>query len=166
MNIRTIRIRPRRIAAPARAFTDDELAERQAARLPAHIDDLCRDWGHWVTTRKLAAPRPLGSVLGRLRTASSTAPGEGPRVRLSAECRAFNDALLAQSERDQSVLWVQYALPARGERIPVRKAADLLHMDRSTFYRVEKRVAISVYEAVPRYIATGRALGVADTPGD
>jgi hypothetical protein len=166
VNIRTIRIRPRRLAAPARAYTAAELAERQAARLPAHIDEMCRDWGAWVATRRLAAPRPLGSVLGRLRTASSAAPGEGPRVRLDQHCAAFHCALQSQDERGVSVLWALYALPAQGLRLPVRRVAEALHMDRSTAYRLRDRVALAAYGARERVIETHRALGIADTPAD
>jgi hypothetical protein len=164
MIVRTVRIRPRRIAATARAWTEAELADRQAqARLPPHIDEMCRDWGHWVATRRLAAPRPLGSVLGRLRTATSTAPGEGPRVRLDQHLAAFHCALQAQDERGVSVLWAMYALPAQGVRLPVRRVAEALHMDRSTAYRLRDRVATAAYGARERVIQTHLALGVRET---
>jgi len=161
--LRTIRIRPRRLAAPARAWTAAELADREAARrLPEPVDLLCQDWGAWVTTRKLAAPRPIGSVLGRLRTASSTAPGEGPRMRLDQQVAAFHCALQSQDERGVAMLWGMYALPAAGTRVPVKRLAEAIGIGRTTAYRLSAEAANRAYAARERVIETHRLLGVGD----
>ena len=145
--LRRIRIRPRRLAAVAAQYTDQQLAERaERARLPEEIDAMCRDWGVWCATRRIAAPRPLGSVLGRLRMPGSGRAGEGPHVRLDADIAAFHLALQMQSERNMAVLWGLYALPAiEHRRVPVKLVADALHISRQHVYRVRDEAARSAY---------------------
>ena len=163
MIVRTLRVRPRRLAAVARPLTAEEAAERDAARrLPEPVDLMCRDWGHWVATRRLAAPRPIGSVLGRLRTASSTAPGEGgPRVRLDQQLAAFHCALQAQDERGVALLWGMYVLPAQGVRLPLKRLAEAVGVSRQYAYRLRDDAAQRAFAARHRVIETHAELGLA-----
>jgi hypothetical protein len=146
--IRTVRINDRRVAAPAAPYSEADASERAARqRLPAHIDSLCHEWGTWVATRRLAAPRPLGSVLWQLRVTTGGL-SEGPRMRLDAHVAAFHTALQAQDERAQSVLYGLYALPLIAHRrIPVKRLASALRMHRATVYRVRDDAATRAYNA-------------------
>ena len=168
MIIRAIRIKPRRIAAVAPQLTDEQVTEREARRrLPEDVDNMCREWGAWVATRRLAAPRPIGSVIGRLRTASATGQDGGPRVALNQHAAAFHCALLAQDERGLAVLWGMYALPAQGVRVPVKRLADALGIHRATVYRVRDEVATRAYNGRLAVIdAVSLARGAVDSSMD
>lgn len=141
--IRIVRINPRRVAATAPQLTDEQIAAREADRgLPSAVADMCHEWGRWVATRRVAAPRPLGSVLGRLRTISPTGTSDGPHLRLDADLAAFHMALQVQDERSQAVLYGLYALPLIAHcRVPAKQLAEQLGIGRATLYRVRNEAA-------------------------
>lgn len=167
MIVRRLRINPRRVAAAARELTAEQLAEREAERgLAVEVADMCHEWGQWVATRRLAAPRPLGSVLGRLRTVSAAGAGEGPYLRLDAHVAAFHVALQAQEERARAVLWGLYALPlVARQRVPVKRLADALGMSRRHVYRVRNDAATQAYRLREAVLEAQRAAtGAARAP--
>lgn len=147
MTVTTLRVRPRKIAAPAPPMDEADEAERRRRRLPAEVEAMCQEWGTWVATRRLAAPPPIRSVLGRLRTPAQTGTGGGPYCRLDADLSAFNLALQMQSERAQAVLYGLYAIPALGyvRRVPVKLLAAELGIARQTVYRLLESAATRAY---------------------
>ncbi len=147
MIIRTIRVKPHRLAAPAPAMTEQRLAEREVDRgLPPPVADMCAEWGRWVATRRIAAPRPLGSVLGRLRTAVATGGSDGPYLRLDADLAAFNAALQMQTEQARAVMYGLYALPVIAhQRVPVKRLAEALHISRQHVYRIRNDAATRAF---------------------
>ena len=147
MIIRRIRVNPRRVAATAPQLTAEQAAEREADRgLPPAVADMCQEWGRWVATRHIAAPRPLGSVLGRLRTVAAVGTGDGPRLWLDAHVAAFHAALQMQTEQARAVLYGLYALPVVAhQRVPVKRIADALEISRRHVYRVRNDAATQAF---------------------
>lgn len=160
MIIRTIRIKPRRMSAVAPQLTPEQLSDRDAERgLPPAVADMCHEWGRWVATRKMAAPRPLGSVLGRLRMRAPSGAGDGPHLRLDAHVAAFHAALQMQNEQAKAVLYGLYALPVVAhQRVPVKRLADALGISRRHVYRVRNDAATQAYRLREAVLETQRHL--------
>ncbi len=160
MIVRTLRIGSRRVAATAPQESDSEAAERTArGRLPPEVADMCAQWGAWVATRRLAAPRPLGSVLGNLRAVHQMGTSEGPHLRLDADLAAFHAALQQQEERARAVLYGLYALPAMTrQRVPVKRIASALEISRQHVYRLRDSAAQTAFRQRHAVLEAARAM--------
>ena len=107
---------------------------------------LCEAWSSWCRTRKLyVKPSLPPSILGRLRTKSSTARTGGPDAIASAELAAFHLAFLGQPEDalDRRVFWLHYFWRVRN----VKMAADELGVSRATWYRLVQEFRARVYRS-------------------
>lgn len=140
----TMRVIPRRMAAPAPATKS---TEPERGDLPGDVEQMCLDWGRWVASRRMLAPPPLRSVLGQLRSAASTAK-EPPNVRFDAAVAAFHLALKVQPEPAQAAVYAMYAIPAiTRQRVHVKRIAEALGVSRRTVYRLADAASTKAYRA-------------------
>lgn len=146
MQIRVIRVRPRRAAWPAPQYTEQQLAEREErGGLPAEIDDLCFGWAIWASTRRyFGPPGRLDSIIGQLRsrTPRATDGAGGPNARCSQELACFHQAVLAGGEgTDRVVFEVHYRYRPKS----IKRAAELLDISRAHWYYLRNRFAIAAF---------------------
>lgn len=145
-----LRVRPRRIAAAAKPWTDGELAEREARQaLEPHIDALCMEWSHWCATRKLYGP-PAGvkSPLGNLarRTLLSTAPNYGgPDAVASRQLAVFHATVMGQPWHKDRMVFEAHYLECNPRRIPIKVAAHAFGIGRQHWYTLRNGFARRVY---------------------
>ena len=132
---RILRVR-RRLAAPS------PLPERTSLfKVPPEIDAIAWAWASWCHTRRYYAPNPrLQCILGRLRTAKSTAP-EGPRVFASQELACFHQGVISLPERERAVLELTYLHRAK----PIKTIAAALGVSREHVYRIRASAAVQAY---------------------
>jgi|GEM_PF-2799365 len=134
--------------APVDSLEDANESADQAPRPEdsQDLDALCEAWSAWCRTRKLyVKPSVPPSILGRLRTKSSTARTGGPDAIASAELAAFHLAFLGQPEDalDRKVFWLHYFWRVRN----VKMAADELGVSRASWYRMVQDFRTRVYRS-------------------
>lgn len=150
MITRTIRIRPRRLAAAA----PDGDESRSRVRIDPAAHSMAVEWGVWARTRRLfGAPPRVRSVLGSLRQApAATGQPAVPNAVCSADLSAFNIAVSAYPDKVARAAFAQaFVANAR----PVKAAAEQLGVGRTQWYRMVAAVAHSAYHAYPRWLGTG-----------
>ena len=147
---RTLKVRPRRVAAPARVESDDEAA-RRGRGLEPEIHLVCDLWGQWCETRRyFAPPSNLQSTLGRLgKRIRSTAGAGGPNAALDPQLYAFNCAVNVQPTQThaeaRAVLVFKLHFIARPK--PIKIVAQKLGIDRAYWHVLVAKVARHAWAA-------------------
>lgn len=131
---------PLKLAAAAPAAATDDDAPAQTDR-DNELHALCEAWVSWMKSRRLyGAPRPMPSLLGRLRTPTrASASQDGPGAPCSAELAAFHLAYCRQPETLHKVVFAQHYLhrpmmPGRRRPLPIKTAAAALGISRAQWY--------------------------------
>lgn len=142
MERRVLRVRPRRMAAVARPYTDLELTEREARRaLPDEIDAMAHTWAYWYHTRRyFGPPSRLPSIIGKLRTRTpmATDGSAGPNAFCSRDVAIFHRAVVAAGDGpDRMVFELYYRLRPS----PVKTLARELGINPRQWYSLRNSFA-------------------------
>jgi hypothetical protein len=107
------------------------------------IDEYCREWVIWCSTRKFYAQPPKKSVLARLQP---TQTGKEPNARNHPDMQYFNMAVHTLADMEpHKASYLAFAAHYLGEDEVVKRVADRLGIGRQTYYDRVKRFAKDAY---------------------